>query len=493
MMTRNMIFAFSVLILSGCCLAPLVGLEPEIKITAKVMDIETGQVIEGANVALTTTYVVQKPNANMGLSREVTHYDWGQSDHNGCCTLRGRSLNGGAIYAKVPLRYYRSGKRQAGKINKDGASLKPNTFYLNRTSNIWEPWNPTFELKLRPIKNPQPMISSQSRLTRVEIPLNTSVKFDFLMQRPLPPYGKGKIADFTITILDREVRDGRKDFSYRYAIEFINDGDGVIPYFTPEEFKQSVFKYPYEAPANGYHRRIEFRCENNRNKSLFLLPDEPQSEAKPVFSAQQKATNGRSSFPIQEFIFKVTRRDAESGKSEEYYGIVENLEMWMEPDCDSGNTMDQGIYEESRFFANPFNRGLEFNRMDLRDYYGLQDAILSEIAKTSNDENFVKAWKEYYWCTYTDNLCSTAYQGEESKERKRIHEKKSAASEILGQYWNNMTIDDIPDKYRKLFDENPKFLYIRSQMGKKKRLDENKEPNVSGNVKLSPISLTPLR
>ena len=113
----------------------------------------------------------------------------------------------------------------------------------------WQPWNATYTNVLRKIEKPIPMYARSFReLTIPEI--QKPCGFDLEVGDWVAPYGKGKLADFIMT-LQREY-ENRNKFDVSVVINFSNPLDGIQEIQLPSEWRSSVFKWPYLAPDTGY-------------------------------------------------------------------------------------------------------------------------------------------------------------------------------------------------------------------------------------------------
>jgi hypothetical protein len=118
--------------------------------------------------------------------------------------------------------------------------------------NRWEPWNPTIEVVLKKKRNQVAMFDSHR--TGYKVPkLNTPIGFDLEKEDWVAPYGTGLTADFIITF-NAEIR-AYADYDCGFSLKFSNPNDGIQEYFSDTK-DQSSFKWPYEAPTNGYISEI---------------------------------------------------------------------------------------------------------------------------------------------------------------------------------------------------------------------------------------------
>ncbi len=111
----------------------------------------------------------------------------------------------------------------------------------------WEPWDPTIDVILKPVINPQPMYA---RKLRVEMPLaDAPVGFDLVESDWLAPHGRGKVADFVFYLSRRF--ETWNDYYAEIKLAFSNEGDGIqmIP---GQGQSASELKLPRLAPEQGF-------------------------------------------------------------------------------------------------------------------------------------------------------------------------------------------------------------------------------------------------
>lgn len=210
---------------SGC-----VSAEPAAsKFTVRVIDTETGLPVTNAVVQT----IFEHQYDPWGNKPSIVDRRKEPVDVNGEIVFKGKCIHGGAGGTAFAEGYYSSHNGQSSKKN----SL------LNR----WEPWNPIIEVKMRPKKNPVPMV--HKGMLREKVPLTTdgSVGYDLGTGDWIAPYGKGKTSDLLFTITN--VTEPKKGI--RYTLSFPNPLDGIQEYMPPEDLRSSYI-FPYEAPTNGY-------------------------------------------------------------------------------------------------------------------------------------------------------------------------------------------------------------------------------------------------
>ena len=111
---------------------------------------------------------------------------------------------------------------------------------------------------LKKIKNPVPMyakkVNSVWGISKIPV-FNQDVGYDLEVGDWVAPHGKGKTADFVFNVV-AENKDPKKDRKCVYNIKFSNDKDGIQEY-NANKGNQSVYRWPYEAPEDGYVKKIE--------------------------------------------------------------------------------------------------------------------------------------------------------------------------------------------------------------------------------------------
>jgi hypothetical protein len=113
----------------------------------------------------------------------------------------------------------------------------------------WQPWGATYMAVLRKIENPIPMYAR--RLRRLVIPIaDQPCGFDLEASDWVAPWGKGKIADFVMTLTRRYA--SRDDFDVNVVLSFTNPLDGIQETNLPEQFRGSEFLWPRQAPERGF-------------------------------------------------------------------------------------------------------------------------------------------------------------------------------------------------------------------------------------------------
>jgi len=137
----------------------------------------------------------------------------------------------------------------------------------------WQPWNPTIEVVLKRIKNPVPMYAKR---VRAEIPVKgEDVGYDLMAGDWVAPHGLGMVADLVFHG-EGEVQDNR---NYRGVLTLTvpGEGNGLIGIEVQPPY--SRLRLPYEASAEGYQSRWEWRSirrynpQTMRNEEYMREPD----------------------------------------------------------------------------------------------------------------------------------------------------------------------------------------------------------------------------
>lgn len=158
----------------------------------------------------------------------------GLTDNDGLFTAEG-----GALLSQVTTNAKKRGYYESVKIVKfTGRSL------LNR----WEPWNPTVEVVLKKKRNPVGMYVKGTDW--IEVPtLEKPVGYDLKKGDWVAPYGTGMTNDFIFTFWS-DIK-AYREYDLKMTMEFSNKLDGIQKFsFNGDD--QSYFKWPFEAPVDGY-------------------------------------------------------------------------------------------------------------------------------------------------------------------------------------------------------------------------------------------------
>ncbi|NTV15658.1 MAG: hypothetical protein HGA96_17305 [Desulfobulbaceae bacterium] len=199
---------------------------PTAKITVKAVD-EQRTVIGAARV--TVGFVV--PSTGIGTT-EIQQS--GTTDSNGEFSASSCSLH------LLGLHVDKDGYYQSGA----GYEFKSSSMFLNR----WEPWNPTIEVVLKKKRNPVAMY--QKYLEALPVPiLNTPVGYDMEKGDWVSPHGNGMTSDLVFNCTNNYASFSEANTSC--DISFSNEQDGLQEYRFDEK-NQSLYRWPFEAPENGY-------------------------------------------------------------------------------------------------------------------------------------------------------------------------------------------------------------------------------------------------
>lgn len=297
-----------VLLSSGCALAT----PPSTKFTVHVTDCETDKPITNALVKTGFTQKADPWGLGEGKSNRVEK----RLNDEGKATFEGKSIygeRGGSVFA-------------AGYYNQRlGLKCKKN-LALNR----WEPWNPTIEVKMRPKKNPVPMVSKYLENKLIPV-FDQLVGFDLEVGDWVAPHGKGKSSDFVFSAtLVTQPKEG-----IRYSLRFLNALDGLQEY-VPADNQHSEYMFPYEASTNGYAPTFS----RYRLLKYPTLPDYPANNLK-----DDKEIN---------YIFRVrTQVDKDGNIISANYGRIRG---------EIRSTMKGGLYFSYWFNLDPNSRSLESDK-----------------------------------------------------------------------------------------------------------------------------------
>jgi len=267
------------LLSAGCVLA-----EPrETKFTVRVTDVETGLPITHAEVRSTFTQERDPWGTGKGQFNQIKL----PVDQSGAVTLSGYQ---GKFEEGISARVFADGYHTEGK----GFKFTRKSLVLNR----WEPWDPVIEVKMRPKKNPVPMVEKSFTWKRIP-EMDKPIGFDLEKGDWIAPYGKGEISDFSFTA-SGYFQDPSKGSKGGYVLSFSNEHDGIQTYRFSEEVRSS-FKWPYEAPLNGYQSSME--------KFIYWPPNG---------GPQETDYDDKNNY-----IFRVRSRELADGKIVGCYGIIE--------------------------------------------------------------------------------------------------------------------------------------------------------------------------
>jgi hypothetical protein len=147
----------------------------------------------------------------------------------------------------------------------------------------WQPWNPTYTAILRKIEKPVPFYGKTGWM---EIPAtNVLCGYDLEAGDWVAPHGKGKVADFIIT-LDRQF-ENRDKFNVSAVLSFSNPLDGIQEVKLPEEWRCCEFKWPRMAPETGYQPKLSARFGTEPGKGFFSTASDDQAHFFRVRTVEQ--------------------------------------------------------------------------------------------------------------------------------------------------------------------------------------------------------------
>lgn len=163
-----------------------------------------------------------------------------QTDTNGCAVLNGIT-SGNFNYRIHKEGYYDTiggYKEWMEKWRPDSPNIKKGR---------WQPWNPTFDVVLKKIKNP-----TQMYVKGVEVLLpkpDQSFGYDLEKGDLVAPYGAGAVSDLVFKVTG--YYNDWKDYDGILTLQFSNAKDGVQP-FEKILTAGSMLHSDYFAPESGY-------------------------------------------------------------------------------------------------------------------------------------------------------------------------------------------------------------------------------------------------
>lgn len=125
----------------------------------------------------------------------------------------------------------------------------------------WIPWDPKFEVTLKEIRKPVPMIVKrvESKLPKFDVP----VGFDFKAGDWVAPYGKGIIADMILTYSEIEREDSWS--KYDFKVEFPAPAGGA---YIKKKDTYSELGSSHEATEEAYSSCLSFVYERTDSKII---------------------------------------------------------------------------------------------------------------------------------------------------------------------------------------------------------------------------------
>lgn len=204
---------------------------PTARLTARVVD-EEGNAIAGADAE--AYFVVAK----MHEWGDTTIRKTGKSDDKGLFIVEGAG-----------------GPMVSVSASKDGFYSGGSGFEFKARSprNRWEPWNPAINLVLRRRRNPVPMYAQYTDYILVPV-FDQAVGYDLEKGDWVTPHGKGLVSDFVFKF--HVERRSFSDYECSFILTFSNAHDGIQEYYFPPK-EASYYKWPFEAPVDGYIPSLE--------------------------------------------------------------------------------------------------------------------------------------------------------------------------------------------------------------------------------------------
>jgi hypothetical protein len=203
---------------------------------------------EGADAKVTLHVVDQSGNDVMNADVSINfccHSNdkiiLGKTDKTGCFTAGGR-LAEEIIYS----------------VNKEGYYRTRTKFWIMDTyrrclqNGRWIPWNPTFEVTLKEIRKPIPMIAKKFEFKLPE--KAQTMGFDFLVGDWIPPHGKGITAD--MIYLYEEERKDRGNYDLKLSVAFLGTDNGC---YVKSKDEFSAFISDHEARLDNYSSNMMWR------------------------------------------------------------------------------------------------------------------------------------------------------------------------------------------------------------------------------------------
>lgn len=209
---------FVILLSAGLCGCGL-AIPPEGRVAVEVSD-ESGVLIDGAIIKVIFESEIGKNTLKEGVS--VTNEPF----------IAQAPIVQPYVTVEVQKdRYYKSARTYMFKDR-------------NKITNRYMPWGEKKTLAMRRIIDPQ--VGLKGSFHKMTPEFNVPLGFDIVDGDWVKPYGCGLVSDFIFTIHQQE--DGMVS---DYTISFVNDGDGIQECDYQYE-ATSVFKWPYQAPIDGY-------------------------------------------------------------------------------------------------------------------------------------------------------------------------------------------------------------------------------------------------
>jgi hypothetical protein len=184
-------------------------------------------------------------------------------------------------------------------------------------------------LELRPVRNP---IDGISKAVRIKLPaFDRPLGFDLEAGDWVAPFGNGTVPDLIFTV--GGYFKGLNDYDQSLTLTFTNRGDGIVLTKIAPRIG-STFKFPYEAPLNGY---------------------EPRRVWTKTFNGKTEATNFDSSGETNYIIRVRTELDEKGNVRRALYGVIASEVI-------IGGNNDIGRNVSFTYTLNPdWTRNIEFD------------------------------------------------------------------------------------------------------------------------------------
>ncbi len=281
------------------------GLPTRVTVRAEIHDPD-GNPVESATVLLGS------PRYGLGEKSEESS---ALTDKNGVAELSVLALQSYQIVVTKPGYYRTDGPDKSVSTEQ---SYQKNATGMQRYSG-----------ELRPVRNPTRSIGTG--LDRLRIPVaEAPVGFDLEAGDWVAPYGKGQTADLSFSM--KGYVKSNRDYDLSLTMAFSNLGDGILLFKASPE-TGSAFKFPYEAPLDGYLPQRTWRksFDGKTDSSTVDLSGETH------------------------YIFRVrTELDEKGNIRRALYGIIGN-------DVNFFGTRESGFNVSLIYRLNPdWNRNIEF-------------------------------------------------------------------------------------------------------------------------------------
>jgi hypothetical protein len=244
---RVLLYAMSVLLTQNCYAGLLY---PTAKITVRAINTK-GNVIPDAEVSV-TFYEDKGAGTGWGLSSKRIQ---GHTDNKGLYSVEEGSID-----------------RCSFSVKKVGFYNSDDEIHFQKVSSVgrWEPWNPIIDIVLKEKLNPVGMYAKKTYDLKVPV-LNESVGYDLEKGDWVAPYGRGIVKDFIFTC--NTTHPQRGEWSTTYKLTFSNLMDGIQEY-NVDKNDRSDFRWPYEAPENGYKTLLELSESYNAKEKRKRVCDD---------------------------------------------------------------------------------------------------------------------------------------------------------------------------------------------------------------------------